>query len=202
MRAIFLDKDGTLVEDVPYNVDPQQIRLTAGAAAGVRLLHAAGYRLFVISNQSGVARGFFPETALAGVEAALRRLLAAAGAPLSGFYYCPHYPDGVVPAYSVTCDCRKPAPGLIRRAAADHDLDLAASWFIGDILDDVEAGHRAGCRAILLDNGHETQWLPGPDRTPDYTAPDLEAAARTILAVDRRDDEAARAAPAQVGGSL
>ncbi len=205
MRAVFLDKDGTLVEDVPYNVDPRQIRLAAGSAAGVRLLHAAGYRLFVISNQSGVARGLFPESALAGVEAALRRLLADAGAPLSGFYYCPHYPDGVVPTYSVACDCRKPAPGLIRRAAADHDLDLPASWFIGDILDDVEAGHRAGCRAILLDNGHETEWLPGPGRAPDYMAPDLAAAARTILATDRRAGMVSRdgrAGPAPVGGPL
>ena len=203
MRAVFLDKDGTLVEDVPYNVDPRQIRLMPGAAAGLRRLHAAGYPLFVISNQSGVARGYFPEAALAGVAAALRRLLAEAGVPLRGFYYCPHYPDGVVPAYSVACDCRKPAPGLLRRAAADHGLDLAGSWFIGDILDDVEAGHRARCRAILLDNGHETEWVPGPGRTPDYVAPDLEAAARIILAADTPDRVAAddtATTHAQIGG--
>jgi len=179
--AIFLDKDGTLIADVPYNVDPALIRPLPGALDGARALHAAGYRLVVITNQSGVARGSFPERALIAVEATLRDLLGAAGVPLAGFYYCPHHPDGSVPAYAVACDCRKPAPGMLLRAAGDLDLDLARSWMIGDILNDVEAGHRAGCRAALVDNGGETEWLPGPDRTPDLTAPDLATAARLIL---------------------
>jgi histidinol-phosphate phosphatase family protein len=182
-RAVFLDKDGTLVEDVPYNVDPARIRLTRGATGGLRVLHAAGYRLFVISNQSGVARGYFAEAALAAVEARLRELLHAAGVPLAGFYYCPHHPAGVVPAYAVACRCRKPAPGLIERAAREHGLDLARSWFVGDILDDVEAGRAAGCTTVLLDNGHETEWLLTPRRQPHYKAADLaEAAARIVSA--------------------
>ncbi len=86
-----------------------------------------------------------------------------------------------MPAYAVACDCRKPAPGMLLRAARDLDLDLARSWMIGDILNDVEAGHRAGCRAALVDNGGETEWLPGPGRTPDLTAPDLAAAAHLII---------------------
>src|SRR5262245_36427310 len=96
VRAVFLDKDGTLIEDVPYNVDPGQIRLTPGAATGLRLLHERGFRLLIISNQSGVARGYFPEQALAAVEERLRELLAEVGVPLAGFYYCPHHPQGVV----------------------------------------------------------------------------------------------------------
>src|SRR5690242_2761451 len=95
MEAVFLDKDGTLVEDVPYNVDPARMRLMPGALAGLRLLHTAGYEVIVISNQSGVARGLFPEAALGGVERRLRSLLVAGGVPLAGFYYCPHHQTGI-----------------------------------------------------------------------------------------------------------
>jgi D-glycero-D-manno-heptose 1,7-bisphosphate phosphatase len=179
-RAVFLDKDGTLIEDVPYNVDPARIRLLPGAVAGLRALHRAGFLLIVVSNQSGVARGYFPEAALAAVEERLRALLAAVGVPLAGFYYCPHHPDGVVPEYAVSCLCRKPSHGLLVRAGREHDIDPAASWFVGDILDDIEAGHRAGCRTVLVDNGGETLWELSPDRTPDFVAHDLAEAARII----------------------
>ncbi len=140
--CVFLDKDGTLVEDIPYNVDPDLIRLSAGAAEGLRLLHAAGFLLIVISNQSGVALGHFPESALAGVHARLVELVSGVGVSLTGFYYCPHHPAGRLPGYTLDCDCRKPQPGLISRAAHDHTIDLENSWFVGDILDDVEAGRR------------------------------------------------------------
>jgi D-glycero-D-manno-heptose 1,7-bisphosphate phosphatase len=183
-RAVFLDKDGTLIDDVPYNVDPSRIRLADGAAAGVVRLHRAGYRVIVVSNQSGVAHGFFAEDALAAVEARLRALLGDLGVPLAGFYYCPHHPGGVVARYRALCGCRKPAPGMLHEAARDLGIDLTASWLVGDILHDIEAGHRAGCRAVLLDNGHETEWdLSGP-RTPDHVAADLDAAAMRILAAD------------------
>ena len=178
--AVFLDKDGTLVEDVPYNVDPDQLRLTEGAADGLRLLADAGFGLLVVSNQSGVARGYFAEPALGAVEARLRELIAPV--PLLGFYYCPHLPEGVVPEYAVACGCRKPAPGLLERAAREHDLDLGDSWLVGDILDDVEAGRRAGCRTILLDVGHETEWQAGPERTPHACATSVRTAAELILA--------------------
>ena len=184
IRAVFLDKDGTLVEDVPYNVDPAAICLTSGAIDGLSQLHEAGFRLVVITNQSGVARGYFSVAALDGVESRLRELLDAAKIPLTGFFFCPHHPDGTVPAFAQACDCRKPEPGLILRAAARLGIDLGRSWFVGDILNDVEAGRRAGCRTILLDNGHETEWVAGPDRTPDHTAADLAEAAGLILAAD------------------
>lgn len=180
--AVFLDKDGTLIVDVPYNVAPERIRLTHGAVEGLQALHAAGYLLIVVSNQSGVARGFFQEEALGAVEKRVRALLAAAGVPLAGFCYCPHHPEGIVSRYAVPCHCRKPAPGMLSQAAREHGIDLARSWLVGDILHDVEAGRRAGCRTVLLDVGHETEWELTPDRVPHYTADDLTAAARVILA--------------------
>jgi histidinol-phosphate phosphatase family protein len=178
--AVFLDKDGTLVEDVPYNVDPNLIRLAPGAADGLPLLHRAGYELLVITNQAGVAHGYFPEEALQAVKARLRELMRAIGVPLAGFYYFPHHPDGDVARYAVECTCRKPRAGLILRAAREHGIDLGRSWLIGDILNDVEAGRRAGCHTILIDNGHETEWLWSPQRTPDFRAADLAEAARVI----------------------
>lgn len=180
--AVFLDKDGSLIDDVPYNVDPALIRLAPGAAQALPALHRAGFRLIVVSNQSGVALGRFPECALIGVRARLEVLLAELGVPLTDFCYCPHHPQGTVTRYRRRCRCRKPAPGMIQVAAQTHGIDLARSWLVGDILDDIEAGRRAGLRTVLLDNGHETEWLPGPHRQPHLRVPDLAGAARAILA--------------------
>jgi D-glycero-D-manno-heptose 1,7-bisphosphate phosphatase len=179
--AIFLDKDGTVVVDVPYNVDPSLLRLAPRAAEGLRRL-AKHFRLFIVSNQSGIAHGKFTERSLAIVERRLRDMLAEIGAPLAGFYYCPHHPEGEVTAYRQRCDCRKPQPGLLARAAAEHGIDTAQSWMIGDILDDVEAGRRAGCRTVLIDNGGETEWQLSDLRRPHHTVPDLAVAAGVVLA--------------------
>src|SRR5687767_4595107 len=141
--AVFLDKDGTLISDVPYNVDPALIELAPTADTALPLLADAGYALIVVSNQSGVARGYFPESDLVAVEVRLRELLAEVNVSLAGFYYCPHHPAGQVARYAGSCECRKPAPGLVLRAAAELGLDLSRSWLIGDILDDIEAGRRA-----------------------------------------------------------
>jgi histidinol-phosphate phosphatase family protein len=180
-RAIFLDKDGTLVEDVPYNVDCARIRLRPTVVEGLRLLRDACYRLIVVSNQSGVARGFFPEAALAPVTRHLTGLLADTGVSLDAFYYCPHHPEGAVPAYAVPCACRKPAPGLLRRAAAEGAIDLSASWMVGDQPADVEAGRRAGCRTVLIhDDPNALERMPVECR-PDAIAVGLREAAGMIL---------------------
>ncbi len=182
--AVFFDKDGTLVDNIPYNVDPARITLSRGAGWGVWQLSQAGYLPVVVSNQSGVARGYFTETDLAGVEARVRELLnGASGVELAGFYYCPHHPSGRVKAYTQVCNCRKPRPGMIYRAARDLDIDLGQSWLVGDILDDIEAGRRAGLQTILIDNGNETQWKLGPYREPHFIVSDLEQAARTIFSI-------------------
>lgn len=184
--AVFIDKDGTLVHDVPYNVDPGRIRLREDAGSALAALQAAGYALVLVSNQSGVARELFDEADLETVWQALQERLAARGVCLDGIYYCPHHPEGSHPRHRRPCECRKPRPGLLLRAAADLGLDLAGSWMIGDILDDVEAGRRAGCRAVFLDVGSETEWEAGPWRAPHFVARSLAEAAAHITA-ERRE---------------
>jgi D-glycero-D-manno-heptose 1,7-bisphosphate phosphatase len=173
-KAVFIDKDGTLIRDVPYNIDPRWLRLTPGAGVALRRLKNAGYKLIVITNQPGIARKLFKESDLLSLNAEIQTLLAPYGVKMDGFYYCPHGPsDG--------CKCRKPLPGLILRAAEDHAIDLRKSWMIGDILHDVEAGNRAGCRSIHFDNGNETEWVRGECRQPEYTVKGLIEAASLIF---------------------
>ena len=175
--AVFVDKDGTLVDDIPYNVDPARIRLTRGAGEALQTLHACGYALIVVTNQPGIEMGRFDALAMTAVRARIDALLAPHAVAVEGFYYCPHAPQ------ITSCRCRKPAPGLIERAAGELGIDLASSWMVGDILHDVEAGRRAGCRTVLIDCGNETEWLLTQWRYPDVIAPDLPGAARQILEV-------------------
>ncbi len=180
-KAIFLDKDGTLIHDVPYNVDPERIQLQPGAGQCLKALQQNGYKLVLISNQSGVARGYFAEKALKNVEGKIQDLLAPYNVKLDGFYYCPHHPQGTVAAYAVSCTCRKPMPGMLLKAAKELDLSLSGSWMVGDILDDVEAGNKAGCRTILINNGNETEWIHGPFRQPTQRVRSITEIADIIL---------------------
>ena len=180
MKAVFLDKDGTLVPDLPHNVEPACITLCRGAGPALRLLVRLGYRLFVVTNQPGIAFGRFAAAAMDAVSARIRDLLLREHLALDGFYVCPHHPEGTVAPWSVECHCRKPLPGLLLKAAHEHGIDLRSSWMVGDILHDVEAGNRAGCRTILIDNGNETEWRLGPRRVPTRMARDLYTAAVLI----------------------
>ncbi len=180
-KAIFLDKDGTLIPDIPYNVNPDLITLEEGAVDGLYCLQAIGYLLIIISNQSGVAKGLFAEKELNGVREKIMQLLENNHIELDDFYYCPHHPAGSVQGYNIECECRKPLPGMIVQAAQEHNIDLSASWMIGDILNDVEAGHNAGCRSILINNGNETEWLINQSRQPEFTATTITEAADYIL---------------------
>lgn len=184
-KAIFLDKDGTLVENVSYNVDPQKVWLCDGAIEGLKLLQSANYQLIVVTNQSGIARGYFPESELFAVERRLHELLIPHHVWLDGFYYCPHHPDGIVKPYAIDCHCRKPKPGLLYRAAQEHAIDLEQSWLIGDILNDIEAGRTAGCRTVLIDNGNETEWQLSCQRLPHHCVTNFYEAAQVILAIDQ-----------------
>jgi histidinol-phosphate phosphatase family protein len=165
-RAVFLDRDGTVNEEVGYLGRPEGLRLLPGVTAALAALQAAGWQLIIVSNQSGVGRGLFPQAAVEAVDARLRELLAAAGVRLTASYYCPHAPWE-------SCLCRKPAPGLLLRAAADLGIDLPRSYMVGDAPRDVAAGRAAGCRTILLG--------AAADAAADVVLPDLPTAAAWIL---------------------
>ncbi len=179
--AVFLDKDGTLIEDVPFRSDGLSIHVLPGVLEGLRLLHRAGFVLVVVTNQAGVAQGTLSDDQIQHMEVSLRMVLSTFQIPLAGFYYCPHHPDGVVERYAIRCLCRKPRPGMLMQAASELSLDLEQSWMVGDILHDVEAGRWAGCRTVLIDNGHETEWAMNEMRWPDYVATGMLKAAQLIL---------------------
>lgn len=183
-RAVFLDKDGTLVQDVPYNVDPERIVLVPGVGESLRRLQDAGFLLFVVSNQPGVALGRFPASALSVVEARVDELVGLHGVVFTAYCWCPHPPVGVRKA--IPCTCRTPRPGLLLDAAATHGVALERSWMVGDVLDDIEAGNRANCRTILVDRGNETRWRAGRLRTPNAIVYQFADAAAMILD-DSRD---------------
>lgn len=181
-KAVFIDKDGTLIPDIPYNVNVDLIQLEQATIEGLTNLKAKGFLLIVVSNQSGVAKGYFREEELTRVWERIEQLLLLHQLTLDGFYYCPHHPVGTVQSYAIACDCRKPLPGLIVKAAHDLDVDLPGSWMIGDILNDVEAGKRAGCRTVLINNGNETEWVSNEWRMPDGIAKNINEAAAFIIA--------------------
>jgi len=187
-EAVFLDRDGVLVEDRGPIASPDQLDLIPGTAAALQRLRDAGRALVVISNQAVVARGLVDE---AGVEAMNRRLdqlLVEAGGPrLDAHYFCPHHPEATLAAYRVECQCRKPRPGLIMAAARDLELDPTASFMVGDRLTDAAAGAAAGCSTILVHTGRHRDppiVVAGPPTAwpvPDHECADLAAAAKWIL---------------------
>jgi len=184
-RAVFLDRDGTLNEEMGYVNHVSRLRMLPGAAEAVRLLNSAGWAAVVVSNQSGVGRGYFPERVLTEVEEAMVNDLAAGGARLDALYYCLHHPEAKLAAYRRRCECRKPQPGLIRRAAQELDLDLARSWLIGDRLLDIETAHGAGVRGVLVltgyGRGEHEHLLPASTVQPDHVAEDVLEAVRWLL---------------------
>lgn len=180
-RVVFLDNEGTLVESAPRSTDPAQIRLLAEARRGLMRLVREGYSIAVVANEGGIARGELPESAMDAIRARLIELFAPMGAELAGFYYCPHHPKGSIVEFAIDCECRKPGAGMILRASEELGVDPAESWMVGDTLDDVEAGNRAGCRTILLDNGNETEWRLDGRRWPSVVVGDLDRAAHVIV---------------------
>ena len=186
--AVFLDLYGTVAREVGYINHPDRFRLHDFSGEAIGLLNQAGYRVFVATNQSGIARGYFTEEVLNEVHRRLVDRLAREGARVEAVYYCPHLPPEGRPA---VCDCRKPLPGMLKRAAGEHGVDLASSWMAGDMITDVETGHAAGARGILLRTGYgrgqieyqRHRWRVEPDLICD----DLLAAAQAIVAALPRD---------------
>jgi D-glycero-D-manno-heptose 1,7-bisphosphate phosphatase len=174
--AVFLDRDGTLIEDRHYLRDPAQVHLLQGAAEAVRQLNVAGLAAVVVTNQSGIARGRLTEADYTATTARLEELLAADGARLDGHWHCPHLPELTGP-----CDCRKPGPLLYRQAAAALGLDLSRSWWVGDRRRDVQPAERFGGRGILVRSGQGVVDAGLPAAKPWPAAADLLAAVRLIL---------------------
>ena len=196
--AIFLDRDGTLIELVHHLTRPGQVRLLPGAAAALRELRAAGYACVMVTNQSVIGRGLLTEAGLYAVHAELERQLAQHGVALDGWYFCPAAPSGSDRGV-VECADRKPGPGMLQRAARELALDLPRSWMVGDMLSDVLAGRNAGCRgSILVRSGAEVRDLVSHPAVAAVTD-DVAAAARWVL--ERHDGEAAAMLSAAEGGA-
>lgn len=182
-RAIFLDRDGTLNVEVNYLHRIEDLVLVPGAAEAVRSLSRVGFLVVVVTNQAGIARGYYDESALHTLHEEIQRRLVAEGARIDAFYFCPHHPE-----FGGACECRKPAPGMLRQAARDHGIDLSCSWLIGDTRGDISAGHAAGCRTILVRSGYgaqaEAALGSGDAPQPEAIVEDLPAATAYILAHD------------------
>lgn len=183
-RALFLDRDGTLVEPRHYPSHPDDLVLYRRIAPGLRRLRAAGFKLIVVTNQAGIARGYFGLPELREMHRSLAQRFARLGVLIDRFYYCPHHPEGTVPGLSVSCTCRKPQPGMLLRAASELHIDLERSWLVGDILSDVEAGNRAGCRTALVDLGTESR-PDAPVRMPDIITRSTRHALHAIAAAEQ-----------------
>ena len=184
--AVFVDRDGCLTEEVGYVNHVSRIRLLPRTADAIRRLNGAGVPAVMVTNQAGIARGYFTEALLHAVNAEMVRQLAAAGARLDGLYVCPHHPSEGEPPYRMICDCRKPRPGLLQRAARDLRLDLAGSVMVGDKISDVAVGQSVGAAGVLVLTGYgrgewehqRAQWTS----KPDHVAEDLLDAVDWALA--------------------
>ncbi len=181
--AVFLDRDGTINEERGHIWKPKDLVLLSGAATAIRHLNQSEYLTVLVTNQSVIARGKCTEAGMQEIHNRLQALIAEEGASIDQIYYCPHYPDKKIPGgredLKIVCDCRKPEPGLIMRAAKDLNIDLSLSWMIGDMPSDIEAASRAGIRSILLDNQDVfDNQLP---LSPDAKCMDLKDAVRFIL---------------------
>ncbi|MBJ6751092.1 D-glycero-beta-D-manno-heptose 1,7-bisphosphate 7-phosphatase [Geomonas anaerohicana] len=182
-RAVFLDRDGTINQEVQYLSRVEEFRLIPGVPYALQRLKDAGFLLIVVTNQSGIGRGLYDEAALAAIHDRMHEELGDFGITIDACYFCPHHPEHGVGDYRVECSCRKPSPGMLVQAARDFDIDLARSYMIGDKLADIEAGLNAGCRALMVRTGYgatDSARLPKGVRAYE----DLQAAVEAILVAE------------------
>jgi len=179
MRAIFLDRDGTINREVNYLSDIKKLRILPGAATAIKQLNRLGFAVIVVTNQGAIAHGLITEKELDRLHAVMVRRLGRSGAVLDGIYYCPHHPKAKLKKYRVICACRKPNLGMIRKAAKEHGIRMKGSFMVGDLTADIVLGKRAGLATILVQTGYA-----GKDERykakPDFIAKDLMAAVRII----------------------
>jgi D-glycero-D-manno-heptose 1,7-bisphosphate phosphatase len=182
-RAVFLDRDGTIVEEAGYLERLERLRFFPFAGDAIRLLNQAGFAVVVVTNQAGIARGIVEEAFVAEVSRVIAERIERGGGRIDGFYHCPHHPDGIIPSLSVRCDCRKPAPGLFRRAADDLGLALDQSFVVGDRWHDLQAGVAVGARGVLVRTGYgaSVEKAPPPGLGGYAVADNLVGAVSWIL---------------------
>lgn len=185
--AVFLDRDGVLIEDVNLLTRRDQVCVCRGAPEALKALHASGYQLFVVSNQTVVARGLATEQDVEELNSFIGELLSEkSGCKIEHFYYCPHHPEATLPQYRIKCECRKPRPGMLLQAAREYNLDLSASFMVGDRISDIVTGHKAGCTTILVETGmHQAKPIVSDDMDlsvkPNFVCTDIYEASRIIL---------------------
>ena len=185
-RAVFLDRDGVITKEPPYYAHKiDQLELIPKSAEAIRLLIKSGFKVIVVSNQAGVARGYYQEKDIQIYNNEMKRQLEEKGARIDAIYYCPHHPEATIEKYKIDCDCRKPKPGMLRQAEKDLNLNLKRSFLIGDKISDIEAGYRAGCKTILVLTGQGNDELKNNLKIkikPNYISNDLFTAVQIIKA--------------------
>ena len=196
-RAVFIDRDGTLIEETGYLNDLSRLALFPYSIDAIRQLNRAGFLIVVVTNQAGIARGIVPPAFLQTAHADISSRMAGGGAAIDRYYHCPHHPDGIIAGLAGACECRKPAPGMWHQAARELSIDLAGSYTVGDRWLDVAAGRAAGTKTVLVRTGYGDgeAWTPPPGVTADAIVSDLAAAAGWILQQD------ASAASSRASGS-
>ncbi|MBO0722534.1 MAG: HAD family hydrolase [Blastocatellia bacterium] len=190
-RAIFVDRDGTLNEEVGYITEMSQFRLFDFAAESIKMINDAGWYAVLITNQAGIARGRYSEEFLRRLHAQMELSLSRDGARLDAIYYCPHHPEFGDPPYRQDCNCRKPRPGLIEKAAKEFSLDLNSCYIIGDRISDIETGHTAGTRSVMVMTGYGREEYRDAirQRPPDHAADNLLAAVRWIFSERKQNGQ-------------
>ena len=182
-RAVFLDRDGTIIEEVGYLDRPERVEFFPWTTDAIRVLNRAGLAVVLVSNQSGIARGFFTEAIVDDVQQRISEMLAAGGARIDAHYYCPHHPDGKVPGLARVCDCRKPARGLVDRAVTEFGIDPERSFVVGDRWLDIGLARTVGAKAVLVRTGYgdSEERKPPQDLRADVVVDNLIAASSWIL---------------------
>jgi len=181
-RAVFLDRDGVITQDPPHYAHRlDQLKLISKSAEAIKLLNKNNFKVIIVSNQSGVARGYYQEKGLMKFNCALKKELKKEDAYIDAIYYCPHHPEAKIERYKINCNCRKPNPGMLKKAAKELNIDMKLSFMIGDKLSDIEAGKRAGCKTIIVKTGYGIEELRNKNINCDYVADNLYYAAKHIL---------------------
>lgn len=192
-KIIFLDRDGTINKEINYLYKQADLEILPGVPEAIKMLRESGYRIVVVTNQAGVARGYYQEADVEHLHQYLNQQLAKAGAKIDHFFYCPHHPEHGIGDYKIDCPCRKPAAGMLKRAEKYYFVDKANSFIIGDKLLDIRAGNRYGVRGILVGTGYGSQehrmvMSRGQTKEYEYFAKDLMAAAQYIIDPQRKGE--------------